>query len=155
MRQHIGTNTRIFAALLLALLSGAARVEAASAQVEVQAVWANDTDKDGVPASLERYKKVLKEMKFSSFKDKGKKTLNTAAGSKGSAAVGDYSIEIEVKSVAGAKATVAISAKESGKNSALGDPVSFTLTKGEPKQVFQLGDQKAPLVILVTLDDVK
>lgn len=155
MRQCIQTTVRVLAVVLLAGLSGAAGVHAASAQLEVQGVWANDKDKDGVPASLDRYKKALGEMKFSSFIDKGKKTLKTAAGSSGSAAIGNYTVEVEVKSVEGAKCTVSISAKEAGRDKPLGDPVRYTLTKGESKQVFQLGDQKAPLIILVTLDDVQ
>jgi hypothetical protein len=145
----------MLALLLLALGASGSSVRAATAKMEVQAVWANDKDKDGVPASLERYKNVLGEMKFSSFKDKGKQALKTAAGKTGSAAVGGYTVEVEVKSAEGGKASVTVSAKEAGKDKAIGTPVAYTLTKGEPKQVFQLGDAKAPLIILITLDDVQ
>ncbi|HYF49209.1 MAG TPA: hypothetical protein VEJ63_07380 [Planctomycetota bacterium] len=155
MQSLIRKNVMLVALIVMALSGTSASALAANANMEVQAVWANDKDKDGVPASLERYKKVLGEMKFSSFKDKGKQALKTAAGKSGSAAVGGYTVEVEVKSAGGDKASVTVSAKESGKDKPIGTPVAYTLTKGEPKQVFQLGDAKAPLIILITLDDVQ
>lgn len=125
-------------------------VEAAT--VEVQGVSAANpsSDKDkSIPETLEAYKAALQGMPFKNFKDLGHDSVKAEkAGSKGSAAVGGYSVEIAVTKVEKGKSSVNITVKEDGK--AIGEPTSVDLVAGQAKMM-KVGAADAPKILFFTL----
>jgi hypothetical protein len=148
VRQFALSAIRTCAAIMLALVCCAA----AAADIDVQGVEGSTKAKDGVPASLGSYKKILQDSEMTSFKDLGKKSVSGAAGSTGSLAVGSFTVELEVKSADGAKSTVVATIKEDGK--AKFTPTQYALSKGESKS-FELpsADKKAKIIVILTLRD--
>jgi hypothetical protein len=136
------------------LAAGCAAAHAATAVCEVQGVKASDSGKkDGeVPASLDRYKKMLQDMMFGKYEDLGRQSVKGAAGGSGNATFGAYTIEVSIKTVEGDKATVAVTIKEGG--NAIGDPTAYTLTKGKPRTM-QVGKAEAPTIVILTLEDTQ
>lgn len=143
-----GILTAAFFAVLL--LSGAARAESIS--VEVQGVSASDAGKkvQTIPASLSAYKSVLSECMFGTFKDAGKQSVKIAAGEKSNASVGSYGVEVFFKG-GGGKCRMEVTIKEAGK--AIGDPICLSLTKGHPRMVAQVGAKDSPTILIFTAKD--
>ncbi|HEY3322438.1 MAG TPA: hypothetical protein VGP72_18390 [Planctomycetota bacterium] len=141
---------------LLALVSAAlltATVRAESATVDVQGVSASDSGKktQQIPDSLQACKKILQSTVFGTFKDAGKHTLTMPQGGKKTVTIAGYEIEVGMRAATAAKCRVELTIKDGGKP--IGQPVSYTLSKGDPKMVAQFGDKDKPTILICTLKD--
>jgi hypothetical protein len=136
------------ALILPAILSGA--VHAQSVSVEIQGVTASDAGKkeQNVAESLARFKNVLKDTVFGTFKDAGSASVKPAAGGKDSATIAGYGVDVALIKTWGNKAKVEVTLKHGGKP--IGQPISTALTKGEPIMISQLGAKDAPTILIFT-----
>jgi hypothetical protein len=138
------------ACLLLGALfvCGAVRAE----NIEIQGVAAADAGKkeQTIPASLNSLKNILKDSMFGTFKDAGKQTIKVAPGGKSNATIGNYGVEVLLKS-GGEKCRLEVTIKDGGK--AIGDPICLPLAKGHPRMVAQVGSKEAPTILIFTLKD--
>ena len=137
------------ATLLVILVQSGAQ----AATIEVQGVSASNpsSDKDkSIPESLQAVKATLQEMPFKNFKDLGHDSVKSAAGSKGNATVGGYTLEISVTKAEKGKATATITVKENGKP--IGEPMSYDLASDQPRMI-KAGAADAPKILFFTLKD--
>jgi hypothetical protein len=124
---------------------------AGAATIEVQGVAASDPGKkvQTVPPSLAAYQQVLRGTLYGTFADAGRQSVTVTAGGKGSAAIGEYEVEIALASAAGGKAKVEITIKRGGKP--IGQPLGRTLARGDPLMVSQCGSKEAPTILIIVL----
>jgi len=139
--------------LTLTLLVILVQSGAQAATIEVQGVSASSpsSDKDKtIPDSLAAHKATLQGMPFKNFKDLGHDSVKAATGSKGSATVGGYTLEISVTKSEKGKATATITVKENG--NAIGEPMSYDLVSDQPRMI-KVGAADAPKILFFTLKD--
>jgi len=137
--------------LLCLLLTGSARAE--SATIEIQGVSASDPGKKNpaVPATLDAYKAELLNTTFGSFKDAGHQSVTAATGAKGSATLDKYTIEMALTRKEGRK-KIEITIKVGGR--ALTTPVGYPLARGQ-RFSMQVGAKDAPMIIVFTVKEVE
>jgi len=144
------SNTGLFFAVLIlpAILSGS--VHAQAVNVEIQGVAASDPGKkdQNVAPSLGRFKDVLKDTVFGTFKDAGSAKVKPATGGKDSATIAGYGVDVALIKTWGKKAKVEVTIKHGGKP--IGQPISTALTQGEPIMISQLGAKDAPTILIFT-----
>lgn len=124
-----------------------------AATIEVQGVSATNpsSDKDkAIPDSLQAMKSTLQGMPFKTFKDLGHDSVKAAGGSKGSATVGGYTLEISVTKSEKGKATATITVKENG--NPIGEPMSYDLVSDQSRMI-KVGAADAPKILFFTLKD--
>lgn len=148
-------STALATGALVSLLCAASAARAQSATVEIQGVAASDPGQkeQTIPASLARYKAVLKGTVFAAFRDAGSSTVKAAAGAKGSAVVAGYGVDVALIKTAAGKAKVEVTIKQGGK--AIAQPLACSLSQGEPIMLSQLGAKDAPTILIFTLKDLE
>ena len=146
---YLPRQSQKFSLLLIFFCCAGAYAE--SATVEVQGIAASDLGKKNpsVPAALAGYKAELLNTNYGTFADAGRQSVKTSSSTKGSAAIGKYSVDIAVTKVEG-EPKVVVTINAGGRP--IITPIRHRLVSGR-RFVLEVGAKDAPTIFIITVKD--